>query len=196
MTDIQVRPTVASDLPRLMGFDHSISSESVWQLELRRDAGQPTAIFREVRLPRSISIAYPRNPFTLADDWAKRAMMYTALAERELVGYVSLIERNMDSAAYITDLVVTAASRRQGVGSVLLRSAQDWALGRGYRRMFLEVQSKNLPAIRLAQKFGYEFCGYNDQYYLTQDVALFFGKSLKIALLNVTLAGCKPPQKF
>ena len=30
-----------------------------------------------------------------------------------------------------------------------------------------------------AQKFGYEFCGYNDQYYLNQDVALFFGKALK-----------------
>jgi RimJ/RimL family protein N-acetyltransferase len=45
--------------------------------------------------------------------------------------------------------------------------------------MILEMQSKNHPYIRLAQKFGYEFCGYNDQYYPTQDVALFFGKALK-----------------
>ena len=37
MTDIQLRPTVATDLPRLMGLDHSTTSESVWQLELRRD---------------------------------------------------------------------------------------------------------------------------------------------------------------
>ena len=179
MPEIQIRPTVASDLPRLMGFDHSINSEAVWQLELRRDAGQSTAIFREVRLPRSISIAYPRNPFSLAVDWAKHAMMYTALVGQELTGYASLVERSMDSAAYVTDLVVTAASRRQGVGSALLKAAQEWAAGRGYRRMFFEMQSKNLPAIRLAQKFGYEFCGYNDQCYLTQDVALFFGKSLK-----------------
>jgi RimJ/RimL family protein N-acetyltransferase len=41
------------------------------------------------------------------------------------------------------------------------------------------LQSKNLPAIRLAQKFGYEFCGYNDQYYINQDVALFFAKVYK-----------------
>jgi ribosomal protein S18 acetylase RimI-like enzyme len=179
MPEIQVRPTVASDLPRLMGFDHSINSESVWQLELRRDTGQVTAMFREVRLPRSISVAYPRNPFSLSDDWARRSIMYTALIDGNLVGYVSLIERNMDSVSYITDLVVNTANRRQGAGSALLSAAQEWSVGRSHRRLILEMQSKNLPAIRLAQKSGYEFCGYNDQYYLTQDVMLFFGKSLK-----------------
>jgi ribosomal protein S18 acetylase RimI-like enzyme len=179
MPEIQIRPTVASDLVRLMGFDHSITSESVWQLELRRDAGQSTAIFREVRLPRSISVAYPRAPFALADDWVKRSMMYTALIGQDLVGYICLVERCMDSTVYVTDLVVNAVSRRQGVASALLRAAQEWSAGRLHRRIILEIQSKNLPAIRLSQKFGYEFCGYNDQYYLTQDVALFFARSLK-----------------
>jgi ribosomal protein S18 acetylase RimI-like enzyme len=179
MTEIQIRPTIASDLPRLMGFDHSINSESVWQLEMRREVGQSTAIFREVRLPRSILVAYPRNPFALADDWTKRSMMYTALIEQELVGYVCLVERGMDSLVYITDLVVNSANRRRGAGSALLSAAQDWSTGRAHRRIILETQSKNLPAIRLGQKFGYEFCGYNDQHYLTQDVTLFFCKALK-----------------
>jgi ribosomal protein S18 acetylase RimI-like enzyme len=179
MPEIQIRPTIASDLIRLMGFDHSVNSESVWQLELRRDVGQSTAIFREVRLPRSITVAYPRNPFSLADDWSKRSMMYSALIGQNLVGYTSLIERGMDATVSITDLVVNAPDRRQGVASALLGAAQTWAVGRSHRQIILEMQSKNLPAIRLSQKFGYEFCGYNDQYYLTQDVALFFAKSLK-----------------
>jgi RimJ/RimL family protein N-acetyltransferase len=38
--------------------------------------------------------------------------------------------------------------------------------------------SKNNAAIRLAQKLGYEFCGYNDHYYETQDIAIFFGRTL------------------
>jgi hypothetical protein len=29
------------------------------------------------------------------------------------------------------------------------------------------------------RKTGFEFSGYNDHYYATQDVALFFGKLLK-----------------
>jgi ribosomal protein S18 acetylase RimI-like enzyme len=179
MPELQIRPTIANDLSRLMAFDHSITSESVWQLELRRDAGQVTAAFREVRLPRSISVAYPRNPFGLADDWSKRSMMYTACIGPDPVGYISLLERGLDSVIWVTDLVVDVAGRRQGVGSALLASAQDWAAGRSHRHLLLEMQSKNLPSIRLAQKFGFEFCGYNDHYYLTQDVALFFTKVLK-----------------
>jgi len=179
MLDIQIRPTVANDLSRLMGIDHSISSESVWQLELRRETGQVTAVFREVRLPRSISVSYPHNPFALADDWAGKSMMYTALLGQEPVGYICLLERGKESVVYITDLVVNAGHRRQGVASTLLSAAQDWASGRSHRRMILEMPSKNLPSIRLAQKFGYDFCGYNDHYYLNQDVALFFGRALK-----------------
>ena len=179
MPEIQLRPTIANDLSRLMGFDHSITSESVWQLELRHDTGQVTAAFREVRLPRSISVTYPHNPFALAEDWVRRSMLYTASIGQEPAGYISLLERGIDSVVSVTDLVVNLAHRRQGVGSALLAVAQDWAGGRSHRRLILEMQSKNLPAIRLAQKFGYEFCGYNDHYYLTQDVALFFSKALK-----------------
>ena len=179
MPEIQLRPTIATDLSRLMSFDHSITSESVWQLELRRDTGQVAATFREVRLPRSVSITYPHNPFALADDWVRRSMMYTAFIGQDPAGYISLLERGMDSVVWVTDLVVNLANRRQGVASALLVAAQDWAAGRSHRRLILEMQSKNLPGIRLAQKFGYEFCGYNDHYYLNQDVAVFFAKALK-----------------
>lgn len=179
MLEIDIRPTVANDLSRLMGFDHSVTSESVWQLELRREPGQVNASFREVRLPRSISIEYPHNPFALADDWVRKSMMYTGLIGQDPVGYISLLERGAASVVWVTDLVVNVAYRRQGVANALLAAAQDWAANRSHRRLILEMQSKNLPAIRLAQKFGYEFCGYNDHYYINQDVALFFAKALK-----------------
>lgn len=179
MPDIQLRPTVATDLSHLMGFDHSIHSESVWQLEFRRDAGQVMTTFREVRLPRSITVTYPHNPFALADDWLHKSMMFTAIIGENLVGYIGLLERGAESVAWVTDLVVDAAHRRQGVGKTLLAAGQDWAASRSHRRIILEMQSKNLPVIRLAQKFGFEFCGYNDHYYINQDVALFFAKVLK-----------------
>jgi GNAT superfamily N-acetyltransferase len=179
MPDLQIRPTIAPDLSRLMGMDHSTKSDSVWQLELRRDGGQIIAAFREVRLPRTITLTYPHNPFALADDWVRKSMMYTALVGPDPVGYISLLERGTASSVWVTDLVVDASSRHQGVGSSLLSAAQEWAQERSHRRLILEMQSKNVPAIRLAQKFGFEFCGYNDHYYLTQDVAIFFAKALK-----------------
>jgi ribosomal protein S18 acetylase RimI-like enzyme len=162
-----------------MGMDHAVTSDHVWQLELRRDGAQIFATFREVRLPRPIGVAYPHDPFGLADEWTRKAMMFTAFNDPDPVGYISLVERKATSVISITDLVVANQSRRQGVASALLTAAQAWATERGSRRLMMEMQSKNHPAIRLAQKHGYEFCGYNDHYYLTQDVALFFAKVLK-----------------
>jgi len=179
MIDFKIRPALASDISRLMAIDHSIQSDHVWQLELRRDMGQVTAAFREVRLPRPIPLQYPHDPYALADEWKRMSMMYTAISGPEEVGYIMLMEQSPLALVRVADLVVAPQARRQGVASALLESAQNWAQDRGQRRMMLEMQSKNLPAIRLAQKHGYEFCGYNDYYYLSQDVALFFAKIMK-----------------
>ncbi len=178
MSEIQIRSTVAGDLPRLMGIDHSVTSEYVWQLELRREGSQIAVTFREVRLPRPILLAYPNDPFALADEWKHRSALFTAMVNNNLVGYLSIMDRP-GSMAWITDLVVVPEWRRRGVASALLGSAQEWGLKQGHRKLFLEMQSKNQPAIHLAQKHGYEFCGYNDHYYLTQDVALLFARAFK-----------------
>lgn len=179
MSEIKVRPTIATDLNKLVAFDHTTTSEAVWQLEVRRDNGQVATTFREVRLPRSISIQYPHDNFSLPDDWVKRSMMFTALNAADPLGYISLLERGSASTVWVLDLVVDASKRRSGVASALLAAGQAWAESRSHRRLILELQSKNVPAIRFAQKSGFDFCGYNDQYYLNKDVALFFAKTLK-----------------
>jgi ribosomal protein S18 acetylase RimI-like enzyme len=179
MADFEIRPANANDLPRLMALDHSCSSDYVWQLELRREPNQITANFHEVRLPRSVEVKYPRNPFALAEEWTRRDAVFAALQGDNPVGYICLTEEHTASITWVTDIVVAAEWRRKGAGSALLAAGQAWALERGARRLVLEMQSKNQACIRLMQKFGYEFCGYNDQYYPTQDVALFFGRALK-----------------
>jgi GNAT superfamily N-acetyltransferase len=179
MPAFEIRPAIANDLPRLMALEHACLSDYVWQLELRRENAQVMVNFREVRLPRSVLVTYPRNPLSLADDWQRRDMLLVAVAEETPVGYICATEEHTASIAWITDIVVAQERRRHGAASALLAAAQNWALERSVKRLILEMQSKNQPCIRLAQKFGYEFCGYNDQYYPTQDVALFFGRALK-----------------
>ena len=179
MPPFEIRPASPHDLTRLMAMDHSCLSDYVWQLELRRDAGQITSSFREVRLPRTVTVAYPRDPMALSEQWNKRDGLLVATEEALAVGYLGMMEERTSALLRVTDLVVSPDRRRHGVASSLLTAAQAWAMDRGIQRMILEMQSKNHPCIRLAQKFGYEFCGYNDQYYPTQDVALFFGRALK-----------------
>jgi ribosomal protein S18 acetylase RimI-like enzyme len=178
LSNVQIRPAIATDLPKLMQLDHTNASDYVWQLDLRKENNQVLAGFREIRLPRPINVSYPRNPLALADEWKQRSVTLIALAEELPVGYSCILEHSQATTAWVTDLVVEKARRRQGIGSALLNAAQDWASSRKDRDIFLEMTSKNYPAIRLAHKFGFEFCGYNDHYYVTQDVALFFGRSL------------------
>lgn len=179
MTSFEIRPASASDISRLVALDHSCLSDYVWQLELRREAGQAIANFREVRLPRSIKVNYPRNPASLADEWMRREVVLVALHDGIPIGYICATADHASAVAWVTDLVVSTEQRRKGAASALITAIQDWAQEGSVRRLILEMQSKNQAYIRLAQKFGYEFCGYNDQYYLTQDVALFFGRTVK-----------------
>ena len=176
--NMEIRPAVATDMPRLMGMDHTCSSEYVWQFDLRREAGQVTASLREVRLPRPVTLKYPRDPFALADEWQYKSLVLVATGSG-LLGYACLSLQSARTVVWITDLVVAKEFRRQGIGLALLDAAEHWALERNAHMLVFEAQARNQPAIRLAHKFGLEFCGYNDHYYASHDVALFFGRALK-----------------
>jgi ribosomal protein S18 acetylase RimI-like enzyme len=179
MPEVRIRPAVATDLPVLMAISHSSTSEYVWQMDIQREEGQTGAIFREIRLPRSVAVPYPRPVETMADEWSRRTPMLVAVLGEKQVGYLRLTDKLIPQTAWITDLAVAPPVRRKGIATALVLAAQGWAVQRKNRRTVMEVSSKNSPAIRLAQKLGYEFCGYNDQYFLNQDIALFFGRALK-----------------
>jgi len=177
MAEIEIRSTVSTDLARLSALDHTIDTDYVWQLDLHREAGQVEVSLREVRLPRSVRLEHPRPARELPDTWHLRPML-SAMIGLEAVAYVRFTDEIVPHAVWITDVVVGKSMRGKGLARKLLGAAEAWGLQRGFRRAIVEVQSKNAPAIRMVQKLGFEFCGYNDQYYSTRDVALFFARSI------------------
>lgn len=177
MVEIEIRPTVSTDLARLSALDHSIDTDYVWQLALHRETAQVDVDLREVRLPRTVRLVHPRPAKELPDTWHVRPML-SAMLGMEAVAYVRFTDVIIPHAVWITDVVVGRPLRRQGVAHKLIRAAEAWGVQRGLRRAVIEIQSKNQPAIRMILKMGFEFCGYNDQYYATRDVALFFARSL------------------
>jgi ribosomal protein S18 acetylase RimI-like enzyme len=90
------------------------------------------------------------------------------------MGYASLVPAPAPGSAWLTDVVVDLRHRRQGIGTDLVRTACKWAQERGYQAIFMEMQTKNFPAICLAKTLGFTFAGYSDNYYPDQDIALFF----------------------
>lgn len=179
MPEIEVRPGLSTDLNELMGIDHSCASSYVWQMERLINEGQISILFREIRLPRSIIVNYPHQIEICLEDWKKANSVLVASQGNKPVGYVHIEVDNEAQSGWIKDLAVAEKYRRQGIGSALVLAAQDWSAIRNLKRVILEMSSKNLPAIRLAQKLGFDFSGYNDSFYANKDIALFFSRLLK-----------------
>ena len=180
MPEIQIRPAINTDIELLVALDHDYTSDYAWQMDIRQEeSGEINVQFRQIRLPRSARVEYPRQFQLLRQDWESRAGLLVASVKEDLVGYISLAQALTPATAWVNDLAVKRAFRRQGIGSALVLASQTWARQHDCQRVVLEMQSKNYPAICLAQKLGFDFCGYNDRYYLNRDIALFFAKSVR-----------------
>lgn len=179
MPQIAIRPALSADIIDLINLDHSCKTNYVWQMDRLMEEGQVQVVFREIRLPRSVQIAYPRLPEYLADEWQQASGLLVAEHEGVPSGYVHLLDHPEVQTVIIKDIVVDQQLRRKGIGTAMVLASQNWALQRGYRRVTMEMPSKNFPAIRLALKLGFEFSGYNDAYYPNKDIALFFSRFLK-----------------
>ncbi len=60
-----------------------------------------------------------------------------------------------DRHAHIFLLYVSPEHRRRGIGTALMRQAEDWARLRGDRQMGLHVFCQNQPAQRLYESLGF-----------------------------------------
>jgi len=179
MPEIKIRPAVATDIKHLMVLEHTCESDYVMQLDFLNDPEQTVLTFRRMRLPRTVHVYYPRQPSSLSDNWSHTSLMLVALVDGQPVAYLRLTDQLAANALWITDLVVDREYRRQGIATALILAAQQWGMQRGLTRAFLEMTTKNHTALSLAQKLGFDLCGYNDLYYPSRDIALFFGRDLK-----------------
>lgn len=179
MSNVLIRDAVSPDIERLSRFDHCVKSEVVWQMNQSSGDGQITTNFFETYLPREMRLTYPRNPDTLEARWKNYSAVLVACIDQAPVGYVTISGLFSPDMVWIKDLVVDDLWRRKGVGTSLYRAAREWGLARGYLRMTLEMSSKNFPAISFVRKQGFEFTGFNDNYFNNNDIALFFSRLLK-----------------
>lgn len=174
MPEIEIRPAVKANYPELVNMSASYETNHVWQLERVKDDSQVNVTFRLARLPRTIKVDYPRPPAMLTEAWLAQSMVLAAFNLEKVVGYVRLTDTIAPDTIWITDLVLKESLRRKGIAKALIMAVQDWAVRRKIRRVSIEMQSKNYPAIQLVHKLGYEFSGFIDHYYPNNDIAIIF----------------------
>lgn len=179
MPKIDIRPAIATDIHALMKLEHNYSSDYVWQMDFKQNDSDIMINFREVRLPRTAQVSYPKDYKNLENTWTEQDGLLVAEIDNTIVGYIALNQDGTLRTTWATDLAVMREHRRQGIGSALVIAGQEWAKQNESRRLILEMQPKNYPAIQLAKKLGFELCGYNDHYFSNHDIALFFSKWLR-----------------
>lgn len=80
-----------------------------------------------------------------------------------IAGHVSM--RHIINEGYISNLAVSKAYQKQGIGSMLMDALFEAAADRQMVGLTLEVRISNKPAIALYTKFGFQEEGIRKNYY-------------------------------
>jgi ribosomal protein S18 acetylase RimI-like enzyme len=179
MPEIDVRPGNTKDIENLTAFEHGYYSEYVWQMAMDFDAQAIQTGFRRVRLPRRIFVAYPRKREYIFSDLAETEAFLLAELDNRPVGYIKVYAEPNSQVLRVSDLVISAPMRRQGIASGLLLALMNLASNRDFTNIILEMQSKNDPAVSMAAKMGFNYCGFRDNYFPNQELALFYSRYVR-----------------
>ncbi len=171
---MRVRRAERNDITACIRLDASYQTQTVWAMETRWEGNRKLSGFQARRLPRVLTLRPPLDPDDLHDDWRNGDLFLVAEEEDVIFGYLDMVTPRRLGSGLIQSVVVRPDLRRRGVGSALLRTGLNWAKHNRLQGLCMDVQSRNYPAIQFLQKNGFAYSGYNDRYYPTQDVALFF----------------------
>jgi ribosomal-protein-alanine N-acetyltransferase len=113
--------------------------------------------------PRGIAYSKTILRYFLALSSAERLL---AIEGNDIAGFIL---SELDGAlAHIITLDVAEAHRRSGVGSLLLKAAENSLLARGVRTVFLETAVNNQAAVNFWSRHGYVVEGILKGYYLNR----------------------------
>lgn len=113
---------------------------------------------------------------TLSND---HAQYFTAYNGSDFLGYIGMYD--LIDEVSIINVAVDPAYRNSGIGKLLMKKAEEYALIRGCPMITLEVRQSNDPARRLYESLGYEIYGYQKDYYSDpKEDAVLYRNSLSI----------------
>jgi ribosomal-protein-alanine N-acetyltransferase len=89
-----------------------------------------------------------------------------------------LIAEAREAEAHIITIDVVEEHRRSGIGTALLRGAEQRLAARGVREVFLETATSNEAGVAFWKRHGYRSCGVLRRYYLGRLDAYLMRKDL------------------
>lgn len=122
------------------------------------------------------------------------ALLAVSEADQAIVGFI-VAEANRGSGHIITIDVIEAA-RRSGVGSLLLRAAEDRLQAARCRSVELETAVDNLSALSFYKRHRYSVIKTSPRYYSNGVDALVLEKALEPDAIKSTTKSATPPHEL
>ena len=166
------------DLTTCLQLDGSYETDHVWQVVQQQSGDEVVTHFREVQLPRTVSVRYPAWSEALLLHQQRGDLILVASEATEIRGYINLENQPDQGIAWLHHLIVAPEARRKGIGTALLNRGITHARQSGLTHLMTVVQSKNHPAVKFLGRHGFRFCGYNEQFYRNRDIGLYFVRGL------------------
>lgn len=95
---------------------------------------------------------------------------FVAKQENEIVGFAGILL--IIDQVNIMNIVVKKDKRNFGIGSLLLEEIIRYSKIHNATSITLEVNEKNIPAIKLYKKYGFKQVGLRRKYYNNEDNAI------------------------
>lgn len=178
MATLKISMATRFHMEKMMAMDHRVNSLFSYRLQTSQDAQDSGFTFQRVKLPREVTIKYPRDENGLLRSWADADMIFAGMLEDLLVAYATIEAKTLPKTARICDLAVDPEVRRNGIGARMIAACENWAARKQLERVLMEIPMRNYPAASLALKCGYVQCGFLDLYFSNGDPAMFFEKRL------------------
>ena len=99
-----------------------------------------------------------------------KSKYFVAKQENEIVGFAGILL--IIDQVNIMNIVVKKDKRNFGIGSSLLEEIIRYSKIHNATSITLEVNEKNIPAIKLYEKYGFKQVGLRKKYYNNEDNAI------------------------
>ncbi len=108
----------------------------------------------------------------------KRAYFIAEDGNGQILGGAGVAEfENIDCCAEIQKLYLTDAAKGKGLGTMLMKAAEEFAREKDYRKLYLETHSDLKAAVRLYEKIGFREI-YRPAFVLHSTMNKFYMKEL------------------
>jgi ribosomal-protein-alanine N-acetyltransferase len=108
----------------------------------------------------------------------EKCRFFVAEEDGVIVGFARVHVYRWNKSACVINLLVDAGYRRRGIGSLLLKTMEEFARKNGARVIMFDTAIDNIPALNLYFKNGFKICGYNEKLYDNAKTALYLAKEL------------------